>query len=98
MHLKLTNKLLAGVAIAATIALGAIAPVEAATLRMAWAQDATGLDPHTQTAFSSLRLLDLVYETLVRHDATLTVVPALAESWEFSEDGMTLTFRLNPNA
>ena len=98
MHLKLTNKLLAGAAIAATMALGALAPAEAATLRMAWAQDATGLDPHTQTAFSSLRLLDLVYETLVRHDATLTVVPALAESWEFSADGKTLTFKLDPDA
>ena len=98
MHRKLTNRLLAGAAIAATMALGALAPAEAATLRMAWAQDATGLDPHTQTAFSSLRLLDLVYETLVRHDATLTVVPAVAESWEFSEDGMTLTFRLDPDA
>jgi peptide/nickel transport system substrate-binding protein len=98
MHLKLMNKLLAGAAIAATIVLGSLAPAEAATLRMAWAQDATGLDPHTQTAFSSLRLLDLVYETLVRHDVTLTVVPALAESWEFSEDGMTLTFRLDADA
>jgi peptide/nickel transport system substrate-binding protein len=98
MHLKLTHKLLAGAAIAATLALGLTAPAEAATLRMAWAQDATGLDPHTQTAFSSLRLLELIYEPLVRLDPTLTIVPAVAESWEFSEDGMTLTFKLDPEA
>ena len=51
-------------------------PAQAATLRMAWAQDATGLDPHKQTAFSSLRLLELIYEPLVRLDAKLDVVPA----------------------
>ena len=70
----------------------------AAQLRMAWAQDATGLDPHKQTAFSSLRLLELIYEPLVRLDPSLNVVPAIADSWEFSADGLTLTFKLNPNA
>ena len=65
---------------------------------MAWAQDATGLDPHKQTAFSSLRLLELIYEPLVRLDAALNVVPAIAESWAFSADGLTLTFKLDPNA
>ena len=30
--------------------------------------DATGLDPHTQTAFASLRLLELIYEPLVVTD------------------------------
>lgn len=65
---------------------------------MAWAQDATGLDPHKQTAFSSLRLLELVYEPLVRLDANLKVVPALADSWQFADDGKSLTFKLNAKA
>jgi peptide/nickel transport system substrate-binding protein len=64
------------------------------TLIMARAVDATGLDPHLQTAFASLRLVDLIYEPLVRTDADLNIIPALAESWEFSDDGMTLTFHL----
>jgi peptide/nickel transport system substrate-binding protein len=61
-----------------------------------WARevDAQGLDPHTQTAFSSLRLLDLVYEPLVRTDPDLNIIPALAESWAFSDDGLQLTFNL----
>lgn len=29
---------------------------------------------------------------------TLEVVPAIADSWEFSADGLTLTFKLNANA
>jgi len=64
------------------------------TLVMARAVDSTGLDPHTQTAFASLRLIELVYEPLVMLDADLNLVPGLAESWEFSEDGVTLTFHL----
>ena len=90
---------LKGLAIATALTTAAVAlPVQAATLRMAWSQDATGLDPHKQTAFSSLRLLELIYEPLVRLDAELNVVPAIATTWEFAEDAKTLTFNLDPNA
>ncbi|MBP0645321.1 ABC transporter substrate-binding protein, partial [Mycobacterium tuberculosis] len=68
-------------------------PASAATLRMAWSQDATGLDPHKQTAFSSIRLLELIYEPLVRPDANLQIVPAVADSWQFSSNGKELTFK-----
>jgi peptide/nickel transport system substrate-binding protein len=63
-------------------------------LIMARAADTTGLDPHTQTAFASFRLLELIYEPLVNLDADLNVVPSLAESWDFADDGMTLTLNL----
>src|SRR6201991_4015314 len=99
MHWTNPRRLLAGLAVASVLGTAAFAlPVEAAGLRMAWSQDATGLDPHKQTAFSSLRLLELIYEPLVRLDPSLNVVPAIADSWEFSADGLTLTFKLNPNA
>ncbi len=64
------------------------------TLIVARAVDATGLDPHTQTAFASLALLNMIYEPLVISDHDLAVAPALAESWAFSDDAMTLTFKL----
>lgn len=99
MHWTNTKRLLAGLAVAATLSTAVFAlPAQAATLRMAWSQDATGLDPHTQPAFSSLRLLELIYEPLVRLSPTLEVIPAIADSWEFSADGLTLTFKLNANA
>lgn len=99
MHWTNTKRLLAGLAVATALSTTALAlPAQVASLRMAWAQDATGLDPHKQTAFSSLRLLELIYEPLVRLDAALNVVPAIADSWEFSTDNLTLTFKLNPNA
>lgn len=93
------RKLMTGLAIATALSTVAVAlPAHAATLRMAWSQDATGLDPHKQTAFPSIRLLELVYEPLVRLDADLNVVPAIAKSWEFAADAKTLTFKLDPNA
>jgi peptide/nickel transport system substrate-binding protein len=99
MAKQLTKRLLTGITMAAMLGIAAVStPVDAASLRMAWAQDATGLDPHKQTAFPSLRLLELVYEPLVRLDAKLQIVPALAESWQYSPDGLELTFKLDPDA
>ena len=63
-------------------------------LVMARAVDATGLDPHAQTAFASLRLLEMIYEPLVNQDQDLNLVPALATEWAFSDDAMTLTMEL----
>src|SRR6185437_13984700 len=99
MHWTNPKTLLAGVALAALLGTGTFAlPATAATLRMAWSQDATGLDPHKQTAFSSLRLLELIYEPLVQSDANLALIPAVASSWSFSSDAKTLTFKLDPKA
>ena len=69
------------------------APLCAQTLEIAWSQDATGLDPHTQPGFATIRLLELMYEPLVRLDGDLELQPAIAESWAFSEDGLQLTFQ-----
>jgi peptide/nickel transport system substrate-binding protein len=99
MHWTHPKTLLAGLAVATLLGTATFAlPSQAATLRMAWSQDATGLDPHKQTAFSSLRLLEMVYEPLVWLDKDLNVAPAIAKSWEFSTDGLTLTFKLDPAA
>ncbi|MCA9913899.1 MAG: ABC transporter substrate-binding protein, partial [Anaerolineae bacterium] len=64
------------------------------TLIMARAVDATGLDPHTQTAFVSLAALSMIYEPLVTTDNDLDLIPALATGWSFSEDGLKLTMNL----
>ncbi|MEE4121133.1 MAG: ABC transporter substrate-binding protein, partial [Paracoccaceae bacterium] len=53
------------------------------------------LDPHAVTAVNDFRILLNVYDGLVRYaDGTLEVEPALAESWEISEDGTVYTFTL----
>ena len=98
MQVKFARTVFATIAAALLSTATLVLPAQAASLRMAWSQDATGLDPHSQTAFASLRLLELIYEPLVRLDTELNVVPAIADSWEFSADGLTLTFKLNADA
>lgn len=58
------------------------------------AADIDVLDPHRATAFQSVQALELVYDTLLSLGADLSVGPGLAESWEFSGDGRTLTMHL----
>lgn len=53
------------------------------------------LDPHAVTAVNDFRILMNVYDGLTRYkDGTLEVEPALAESWEISDDSLTYTFKL----
>lgn len=53
------------------------------------------LDPHAVTAVNDFRILVNIYEGLVRYaPGTLEVEPALAETWEISEDGTVYTFTL----
>lgn len=71
-----------------------VAPKSGGTLIAARAADMTGLDPHKQTAFSSFRVLEHIYEPLLNLDKNMNVVPNLAKSWEWSADGKTLTMTL----
>jgi len=64
------------------------------TLVAAWAQDPVGLDPHITSAYSSFQVLENVLDTLVTLDANQNLQPSLAETWEVSEDGLTLSFTL----
>ncbi len=53
------------------------------------------LDPHAVTAVNDFRILMNVYDGLVRYaPGTLEVEPALAESWEISDDGLVYDFTL----
>lgn len=66
----------------------------AQVLQVATDQSPVGLDPHIATAFSTLLIDSNIYEGLTGIDATLAVVPALAQSWTVSPDGLTYTFKL----
>ncbi len=57
------------------------------------------LDPVQASEVSDLRLLDALFEPLTRLDPdTLSVVPALAECWQVSDDGCRWTFTLRADA
>ncbi len=56
--------------------------------------DPDTLFPWKATQFQAVHLLENVYGTLTQFDTDLNVVPGLAESWDASPDGTTLTFHL----
>jgi len=57
------------------------------------------LDPAQAVDESALLITRHLYEGLVAYaPGTTRVVPALAESWNTSDDGLTWTFHLRPNA
>jgi peptide/nickel transport system substrate-binding protein len=65
------------------------------TLVVGQVAEPKALDPHTVTAVNDFRILVNIYDGLVRfRDGSLEVEPALAESWEISEDGTVYTFNL----
>ena len=49
-------------------------------------------NPHDYS--TSMVVLDLLYEPLVRYGSNGDIQPSLAESWEISDDGLTWTFNL----
>ncbi len=52
------------------------------------------LDPHMTSAYASFQVLENVYDTLVQPAEDLSMEPALAESWDISDDNLTWTFTL----
>ncbi|SEG90466.1 peptide/nickel transport system substrate-binding protein [Nonomuraea solani] len=56
--------------------------------------DPDTLFPWKATQFQAVNVLQNLYGTLTEFDKDLTVVPGLAESWETSDDGRKLTFKL----
>lgn len=65
-------------------------------LNMALSVDPDGLDPQRTTAASTFQITNNIYDTLLRVNTDGTLKEGLAESWETSEDGLTLTFRRAP--
>ncbi|MDQ7843003.1 MAG: ABC transporter substrate-binding protein [Armatimonadota bacterium] len=88
----LAGALAAGAALPSTAQSGG--PRYGGTLRAGMQTDPVGLDPHLTTATATRNMMENVYDTLVMVNAQGRYVPALAESWTTSEDGLTWTFRL----
>ena len=54
----------------------------------------TSLDPAFARSQNNIWAIDHLYNGLVQLDEDLNVRPAIAESWQISEDGLTYTFTL----
>ncbi len=55
------------------------------------------LDPHRASISQDATTLFPAYDRLVHLSPTGDLIPGLAESWEFSDDGLTLTLHVRPN-
>jgi len=56
--------------------------------------DASTLIPPLASDASSREVANLIYNGLVKYDGDLNLVGDLAESWQVSPDGLTITFKL----
>ncbi len=66
-------------------------------LRIAWLTPAQ-LDPRSVSGMSEIAMLNALYDYLFETDASSSLVPALASSWERKADGARYTLRLVENA
>ena len=93
--MKISRRTLIGTSIAATTA-AAIAPARAASnvLRIAIGSSLNNLDPMMTTIGDEYIYDNLAFNGLTRMREDLVVEPDLAESWKFSDDIKTWTFKL----
>ena len=69
-------------------------PIAGDTFVQASIGDITGLIPNITTDAASHEVGGLIYDGLVQSDKDLNYIPAIAESWQFSKDCLSLTFKL----
>lgn len=67
---------------------------QAQEFRIIASEPSAGLDPSIAVTQASLRVMELLYDTLVDYDENNELVPMIAEEWTLSEDGLTYVFTL----
>ncbi|MBI1362939.1 MAG: peptide-binding protein [Proteobacteria bacterium] len=73
-------------------------PAFGATFVQASIGEASNLIPWLATDTASHDVSGMIYPSLLKYDKDLNLAPYLAESWEVSPDGLSLTFHLRKNA
>jgi len=72
---------------------------EVTALRVGWAQDPRTMNPFVGQDEENYNIWAINWELLVGYSPEdLSPTPAIAESWEVSEDRKTTTFKLDPDA
>src|SRR5207302_685215 len=79
---------------AATIGQPCTGGQKGGTLVVGRASDSLGFDPPGETGGESIKVLDNLYNGLVRAGANGAILPDLAQSWTTSPDGLIYTFTL----
>jgi len=68
------------------------------TLRIDLGVEPPTLDPNLAQDSTSIAVLNALHRGLIYYDKDLNPAPAVAESWEFSNGGKTITFKLRDDA
>lgn len=63
-------------------------------LRIGWTSEPDTLNPLTSYSTESMQITGLVYEPLIAYDTELKPYCRLAESYEYSDDGLVATYHL----
>lgn len=71
---------------------------EEKVVTMAYDQTWNSLNPYSSTGVVGDTVCNQMFDNLVAVGAQGVLYPRLAESWEMSDDYMTITFHLNPDA
>ena len=82
----------------ASTSAGPSAEPVAQVLRLNMSQEPAHLDPVQASDSISIQVLRSVTRPLAYFDADLNVVPGLADSWDVSPDGTTITFHLGTHS
>lgn len=85
---------LLGVLVLALLPSRAAQPKVGGTLRIGYAQDITGLDPHMSLGIPGVYVMQNIFQNLVTLDEHLEFVPELATSWDVTDGGKTYVFHL----
>lgn len=85
---------LTAMATALSLLLAMVGLSSASSLTMATDAQPETLNPHATVAHSSFQVTRSLYDTLAEVSRQGEIVPALAESWRISDDGLTWTFYL----
>src|SRR4029077_20564648 len=73
---------------------GGAAPLLGGPLVIALDQEPPTLDPHASPSAVTYQIIASVTESLLYHGTDGKLVPWLAESWNVSRDGRSITFKL----
>lgn len=71
-----------------------VAPPSGGTVTRALTTEPSSLDPHGPPGSGQNIILPYLFDTLIYRDAENQYHPFLADSWEISEDGLSITFDL----
>ena len=73
-------------------------PASPSVLRVGWSGEPDILNPLTTYSTEATEVLSLVYDQLIGYGLDLKPKPQLAESFSYSDDGLSITFKLHANA